>query len=356
MRVLFVSAPLLGHVFPLVPLAQAVEAAGHEVMIATAGDALQVAQSGLTTCDIAPGFTFGRIAAATMLRHPLIARQELAGAAGTRGVGLLFGAVNDRLIGALHALLARWRPDIVVHEPLAVAGAVAAARAGVPAVLHENSLFDGPSLVKATARRPLPSAAATISIAPPSVLPGRTGWPMRAVPYGGPTGAPDWLMKPAARPRIVVSRSTVPGPGSGLMRAVVAAAAELDADVILVRPGRRLGQLPDNVQGVGWVSIPAVLPTCAGIVHHGGAGTALAALDAGVPQLIVTGAGDRRHNGKVVADRGAGLAADERELSAALLTRLVTDQRLASDAAAVSAEMLAMPVPSELVPRLLALA
>jgi UDP:flavonoid glycosyltransferase YjiC (YdhE family) len=353
--VLFVSAPLLGHAFPLVPLAQAVEAAGHEVMIATAGDALQVGRSGLTTSDLAPGFAFGRLAAATMLRHPLVARHELAGTGGTRGVGLLFGAVNDRLSGALHALLAQWRPELVVHEPLAVAGAVAAAKAGIPAVLHENSLFDGPSLVKATARRPLPSPAATISIAPPSVLPGRTGWPMRAVPYAGGATAPDWLMKPAARPRIVVSRSTVPGPGSGLMRAVVAAAAGVEADVILVRPDRRLGQLPDNVQGVGWVSIPAVLATCAGIVHHGGAGTALAALDAGVPQLIVNGAGDRRHNGKVVADRGAGLAADERDLSAALLTRLVTDRRLASAASEVSAEMRAMPASSELVPRLVAL-
>jgi UDP:flavonoid glycosyltransferase YjiC (YdhE family) len=178
---------------------------------------------------------------------------------------------------------------------------------------------------------------------------------MRAVAYSGSATAPDWLMRPGTRPRIVVSRSTVPGAGSGLMRTVVAAAAGLDADVILVRPNRRLGQLPDNVQGVGWVSIPAVLPTCAGIVHHGGAGTALAALDAGVPQLIVNGAGDRRHNGKVVAGRGAGLAADERDLTAALLTRLVTDKQLASAAAEVSSEMRAMPAPPELVPRLLAL-
>jgi hypothetical protein len=324
-------------------------------MIATAGDALQVGESGLTTCDVAPGFSFGRIAGLVMLRHPLIARQELAGTAGTRGVGLLFGAVNDRLIGPLHALVARWRPDVVVHEPLAVAGAVAAATAGIPAVLQENSLFDGPSLVKATSRKPLPSPAATISIAPPSVLPGRTGWPMRAVPYAGTATAPDWLRQPATRPRIVVSRSTVPGPGGDLMPAVVAAAAGLDADVILVRPDKRLAQFPDNVQGVDWVSIPALLSTCAGIVHHGGAGTALAALDAGVPQLIVNGAGDRRHNGKVVAARGAGLAADIGDLNTALLTRLVTDRQLASAAAEVSAEMRAMPAPPELVARLLEL-
>jgi hypothetical protein len=101
MRVLVVSAPLVGHVFPLVPLARALCDAGHEVLFATAGDGLRVAEAGFEVRDVAPGFRFGRVAAGTMLRRPMLISAELAGTAGTRVVGHLFGAVNDRLLGGL---------------------------------------------------------------------------------------------------------------------------------------------------------------------------------------------------------------------------------------------------------------
>ncbi|MGW3603886.1 hypothetical protein [Micromonospora sp. NPDC005161] len=134
MRVLVVSAPLVGHVFPLVPLAVALRDAGHDVLLATGGGGLAAADAGLPVHDIAPGFDFGRIALRVLPRHPLVARAELAGTAGTRGAGLLFGALNDQLTDPIVALATRWRPDLVLHEPFAVAGAVAAARLGVPAV------------------------------------------------------------------------------------------------------------------------------------------------------------------------------------------------------------------------------
>lgn len=360
MRVLVVSAPLLGHAFPLVPLTRALRAAGHDVLVATGGDALAVRDAGLPVEDVAPGFRFGPIAARTLIRHPLVSRAELAGEAGTRGVGLLFGAVNARMAEPVAALADEWRPGLVVYEPLAVAGALAAARRRVPGVLHENSLWDGPGLVAVTARRlgrgyPIP--AAVLTIAPPSVVGPRTGWPMRAVPYSGAGPVPDWLARPADRPRILVSRSTVGGPGAGdVMRAVVAVAGSVDAEIVLVRPDRAVDDRVGNVRAVDWVPLPAVLPTCAGIVHHGGAGTILAALAAGVPQLVVPGAGDRTQNARLVARRGAGLAVPARELRAADLTRLATDPALRAAAAEVSAEMAAMPAPEALAARLVELA
>jgi hypothetical protein len=55
-----VSAPLIGHAFPLVPLALALQSSGHEVLVATGGDALAVRDSGLDVDDVAPGFSMGR--------------------------------------------------------------------------------------------------------------------------------------------------------------------------------------------------------------------------------------------------------------------------------------------------------
>jgi len=111
MRVLVVSAPLFGHVFPLVPMARALADAGHEVLIATGGEALKVREVGLPVEDIAPSFSMGPIAARTLLRHPIIAKAELAGEAGTRGVALLFGALNEQIADRVVAAAERWRPD-----------------------------------------------------------------------------------------------------------------------------------------------------------------------------------------------------------------------------------------------------
>jgi UDP:flavonoid glycosyltransferase YjiC (YdhE family) len=349
MRVLVVAAPLIGHVFPLVPLARALRDAGHEVLFATAGDGLRVA--GFEVRDVVPGFRFGRVAAGTALRHPLLIRDELAGTAGTRMVGHLFGAVNDRMLDGVERTARQWRPDRIVFEPLAAAGAVVAARLGVPGILHENSLYDGPALLAATRMRGRPelaAPAAVIRIAPASVAGRGTHLPMRFVPYAGDRPLPEQLAGPPRRPRILVSRSTVAQPGPDRMMSRVAeAAAHVDADVVLIRSTVR--RLPPNVHAVDWVPIPAALAAGAAIVHHGGAGTTLSALQAGAPQLIVRGAGDRRHNAELVAARGAGLAADGRDITPALLTRLVTDPVVAKSAREVSAEIAAMPPPEHLV-------
>lgn len=366
MRVLVVSAPLLGHLRPLVPLALALRAAGHDVLIAAGGDALGADTAGVPTRDVAPGFRFERVARRTMLRHPLIARAEMAGTGGTRGVGLLFGAANDEIVDLVVDLAREWRPDLVGYEPLALAGAVAAASIGVPAVLLENSLFDGPALVAATAAQAgamlrrhgvdaVPAAAAVVTVRPPSF--GGSAEHLRMGPQPPGTGGdvPPWLREPAPGHRIVVSRSTVDGPGGGdPMPRVVAVAADVDAEIVLVCPSDRLvaGSLPDNVRTVGWVPLEEVLPQASAVIHHGGAGTILGACAAGVPQLAVPGPGDRRHNAELAARRGVGLAVPARRITAATLIRLVTEPCLAATAAEVRVEMAAMPPPEAVVPAL----
>ncbi|GEL25954.1 glycosyl transferase [Pseudonocardia sulfidoxydans NBRC 16205] len=362
MRILVVAAPLVGHLLPMLPMARTLAELGHEVVVASGGDALGRDLGGLPAVDVAQDVSFARSAARTVLAHPRLARRELAGEAGTDVVGLLFGAVNEGLADAVVAVAGAFEPEVVVHEPLAPAGALAAARIGVPAVLQENSLYDGPSLVAAVVRSPLfrralrrhglldelPPPADVLTIAPPSVVGVRGGRPMRSVPDDG-AGLPDWLTEPTARPRILVSRSTVAGPGGDPMAAVVAAAPDVDAEIVLVRPTDRLSRksLPPNVRTVGWVPLSAALPHAAAVVHHGGAGTVLTALATGTPQLVVPGPGDRRHNADLVARRGAGLSVAARSITAASLSRLVTDTALHDAAREVRAEIAAMPDPAE---------
>jgi len=98
-----------------------------------------------------------------------------------------------------------------------------------------------------------------------------------------------------------------------------------------------------------------VLPHADAIVHHGGAGTTLAALAAGVPQLVVVGAADRRYNARHVAARGAGLATASGQIDADVLRTVLTAEPLRVAAGEVAAEIAAMPPPEEIAAALTAL-
>lgn len=247
-----------------------------------------------------------------------------------------------------------------MHEPLAVAGAVVAARHGIPSVLQDNTLFDGQELVTATSRSPqlrraarrhgvsgLPPCVLRLHTAPPGLVGRRAGQALRPVPWSGTGDAPGWLCGTPARPRLIVTHSTVTGPGGAAhLRPVLAAAAGLDADVVLVRPPETL-TVPASVRTTGWVPLAQMLPHATAVVHHGGAGTTLGALAAGVPQLIVPGPGDRRRNAELVAAAGAGLAVPARAITTAVLDRLVRDPALRAGALALSGEIAAMPSPAE---------
>lgn len=360
MRVLVVASPMVGHVLPLLPLARAFRAAGHEVLLATGPEGMSAARSGgLEVRDVAPGLTvgptFGRIA----LRHPVLALRGADGRdRGTRFVGMLFAGLAARMVDGLRALAEEEAPDLVVQEPFAGAGAVVAASRGVPVVLVDMTLFDGAELFASTvaalgSAHRVPPPAEVLDLAPAGLVRSASGRPMRFVPEaGGDTPAPPELTRRGDRPRIVVSRSTVADPRPDrLMSSVVAVAADADVDVVLARPDKRVAgrPLPPNVRTTGWLPFPAVFPAAAGAVHHGGSGTLLTALAAGIPQLLVPGAGDRRVNGELLAASGAGLAVPVDRITARDLERLATDDALATAARELAAQIAAMPDPADVV-------
>jgi UDP:flavonoid glycosyltransferase YjiC (YdhE family) len=138
----------------------------------------------------------------------------------------------------------------------------------------------------------------------------------------------------------------------------VAAAAEVDAEFVLalgddidVSP---LGDLPPNVRSVGWTPLNSLLRTCTAIVHHGGGGTALAAIDAGLPQLLAPHPRDafQRTVWNAVARRGIGLVSEPEKVDAALLNRLIADETLRAATAEVRAEMIGLPTVAATVQRI----
>ncbi len=373
MRVLVVASPMVGHILPLLPLADAFRRAGHEVVLATGPEGLESARSsGLDVRDVAPGLRVGPVFGKVAFRHPVGAIRAARGQdRGTAFVGMLLSGVAAGMVDGLTALTEEWAPDLVVQEALAGAGGLVAAARGVPVVVVNMTLFDGADLYRSATgalapeaqRRGLaapPPPAAVLNVAPASLVDLPSGRPMRFVPVAGrDVAAPEDLLRPGDRPRIVVSRSTVADPfPDRLMSSVVSAAPDAAVQVVLVRPDKRVAgrRLPPNVRTTDYLPFSAVFRAASGAVHHGGAGTLLTALAAGIPQLVVPGTGDRTVNSELVARRGAGLAVPARQITARHLEQLATDPALAAAARDVSDEIAAMPAPSEIVGDLTALA
>ncbi|WP_280301521.1 nucleotide disphospho-sugar-binding domain-containing protein [Nocardia neocaledoniensis] len=362
----------MGHLFPMVPLAWALRAAGHDVMVATAGQGLVAARSGLPAVDVAP--RFDRKAMTDRLRREDPAAADRLGELRYRRLTDLcqaaeFAAFSSMpLVERTIALATRWRPEVIVQSQLQGAGLVAAGALGIPVINHHFGIAEtaGMAMLLRTHMAAaftehgadVPARIATIEVAPPSVLDRpAAGWPMRYLPYNGGAVVPDWLTLPPdpGSPRVAVTFGTVdPRRDSGPVRRVIDTAAMVDAEFVLALGHvdvEDLGPLPANVRVVGWVPLTALLPSCAAIVHHGGAGTTLTALACGVPQVVFPGPMDRHINATAIARRGVGTATELDHFGPATLREVLTDVRMRRAAGEVRAEIAAMPGPADLVAR-----
>ncbi|PZS34936.1 MAG: hypothetical protein DLM61_02755 [Pseudonocardiales bacterium] len=321
MRALVVASPGTGHVFPVVPLSWALRSDGHDVLLASAGDGVaRAASAGLAVVDVAPGVDMYEVAKSVGLAiggwgphpTPAVARERAV---------QLFTQVSERMLAGTQHLAQRWQPDVVVYGELQGAGAVVAARLGVPAVEHAIGLVgDGGTFVAEIwprlAAGPPANPTAIIRIAPPSLGPepvaGR--WIMRPVPYNGGAVVPEQLLDPPTRPRVLITMGTVAPRlgGIGMVRDLIDAvvAEPLDILVALGSDPAELGALPESVRAYRWLPLTTALPTCSVMIHHGGAGTTLSALAAGVPQVIVPQGADQFVNAASVSERGCAMTAD----------------------------------------------
>lgn len=375
MRVLFPTAPAIGHTFPMVPLAWAFRAAGHEAVFVTGGDGLTVARAGLPVVDALPGRSttemlsgFARDVPALFAPLSGTTLPEMHAEMDQRKPHII--GAWDLLVDAYVAAAERVRPDLVVHDPILGVGPLIAAKAGVPAVGHGIGLSRfGPELLheppaaRAFQRhgvRP-PDGVRTLDIAPPSLAEGPPSpLAMRYVPYNGATVLPDWLAEPPSRPRIAVTiGSMVPRVGGlGPVERLLAAAPGVDAEFVVAlgdTDPEQAGRLPEpdevppNVRTAAWVPLDALLPTCTAAIHHGGAGTLMTCCTLGVPQLVLPLSPDRHLEAEMLRARGACHITSPDGLDADAVKRLLADDQARTAAAELRAEIAALPTPSAVV-------
>ena len=127
MRVLVTSPAGLGHIHPMVPLARALLARGHEVLGAVPADGVvHVERTGLPAVGIGPG---GLTRPAEVVRrYPEL--QALSPAELPNVLfGKMFGAVAaPAILADLAPVAHEWRPNLVVADAAEFAGHIVAAR------------------------------------------------------------------------------------------------------------------------------------------------------------------------------------------------------------------------------------
>lgn len=371
MRVVCTAVPGSGLFLPTVPLAWALRAAGHEVLLLNNGDGARAAAgAGLPVVDPLPERDLWAefMAAIAEMRKGDADRQPQRGG---------FGWFGEQMIDGMLPVARAFRPDLVITTAEQGAGRLIAADLGVPLVeqgirlgwagLDEHVLAarkDIADYLEPTAQRlglsdaPI-TPVATIDVRPPSMGGTATDTQhlMRYVPYNESRVVPGWVTLPPTRPRVCVTLGSVlPALGGvGVLRGVLAELSTMDIEVLLALGDidlSDLGELPANVRPLGWMPLNALMPTCAAIVHHGGSATVATPLVYGVPQVALPKFADQPLNANVMATRGVGLTVSEPEEVAPALTRVLDDQAFAKAAAEVRDEIAEQPSPAFVADRL----
>ncbi len=333
MRVLVSSTAGAGHFGPLVPFARACLAAGHDVLVAAPESfAESVAAAGL---DHAPfddvpadvmGAVFGRL--------PSMTPEE----ANATVMSDVFGRLDAQAaLPRVTATFDSWKPDIVLREPCEFGAWAAAEKAGVPQVLTSIGVAAMGEAILPMLVEPLAELRAIAGLPDDHTLDSIRNVPcFTTVPSTFDTPLPDgaanvWRFGepfdrgrrgslPAAwgdseAPLVYVTFGSVTGtvgPLAAIYPAVISAVADAPYRVLLttgegVDPGSP-GSIPDNVRVERWWPQADVMPLAAAMVGHGGYGTTMSALAAGLPQVVIPlFAMDQFINGARVAEVAAGI-------------------------------------------------
>lgn len=378
MRILFTANPLIGHVFPMLPLMYAARNAGHEVMVATGAELIPELQGrGFETWTVGP--SFGEAVAEL--------QQSKADSTATPGTELgrdavfLFARPAVRRALELIPLAAVWGPDIVISEVTEFGGREAALATGALPVTHgfgthmpESEMFAGVILEHLSAELGTPSrrhvfdSGLYLDPCPPSLQAGplsdmdsrmiRPG--TGEIPSG--RGLPQEILELPDRPVVYLTLGTVFN-DPDLVRTVLDAIEDLPVSIVVTTgPGADsalLGPRPANVAVVEFVPQALVLPYASAVVSHTGSGTMLGALAAGVPQVCLPRGADQFANAERVVSVGAGVRLLPEEVNPEHLRVAVQEvlhnQVYAQAAKALQVEIGTMPAAAEVLADLVAL-
>jgi UDP:flavonoid glycosyltransferase YjiC (YdhE family) len=377
-KIMFASLGAYGHLYPMMPLALACADAGHEAVIASGSPFL-----GRLPLPTVPGYPpnleLDWAIQEARRRHPDLHDQDFS-------MAMFADVTAESVAPTMIEQCERLRPDLVIYEAMNTGAGVAASLLGIPAAafaillassfygsLHAATVGYQRSMWLQRGRTPPAGnellAAVLINPAPPTLRQASAGETrtiaIRPVAYNEASAeVPAWLTATPTRPRVYLTLGTVSFGAVEVLSRAVAEIAAFDVDVLVtVGPEGEpaaLGEAPDNVYVERFVAQSAVLPLVDLIVHHGGTGTVLSALEVGLPQLLLPQGADQFVNAEILTAAGAARALPkDAQLPGAIgeaAQELLGDAPERQAATRLRDEIAAMPSPGEVVPALVKLA
>ena len=371
MRILFSSLSFPGHLNPLLPYAKVLRARGHEVRIAAPNAiAEKLQQTGLA--HVAYEDTSYEEIVVAFAGEEGMSEEERQDLSTPR---FFVELLARRALPALRETINIWKPDLIVRESCEHAAHIAADEAKVPHIrvavlnpdnekkcfkLNASAIGDlretiglapdrGASICLEPVFTAFPAALGETRISNDAPRPFRVQMPSEEVRTDVPT--------PAWGPRngetfLYMTFGTMAGTTDrerAIYRAAIDSVTDLPVQVLLTTGQNMaehpLGDIPSNVIVETFVPQAEVLPHAQAVVTHGGAGTMLGALAAGVPLVIAPMFADQPDNARSVEAAGAGVAVFEAG-SASLragIENVLKDSDFLVGAKRVSSQMAGMP-------------
>jgi UDP:flavonoid glycosyltransferase YjiC (YdhE family) len=332
MKVLFTTQPSFGHWHPLVPLAHALQAAGHEVAFATT-------PSFAGTIE-AKGFRCFHAGPEETQEEMLSYRERLATVDPLQRADFhlknVYAVRAARTLSAVLDIVREWRPDALVRENTELAGCIAARKLGVVhaavqitptwstflEVLAEplaricESVGLPPEEPEAIIYRDLLLSPRPASLWNPAVPVPPTAVCFRNPDFSqsGEEELPAWVSQLGGRPTVYASLGTYYNRATEVLTAIVRGLRDEPIELILTvgrsRDPAELGAQPPNVHIERYVPQSLLLPYCDAMVFHGGSGTMMGALGQGLPMVILPIAAEQPENARRCLGAGAARVID----------------------------------------------
>jgi hypothetical protein len=163
-RILFVTPPGLGHLFPIVPIAWALRVLGCEVRVATCGVSVSAAtHAGLPSIDVAGSVNlpmvysrfktdFGRSFSVSIDDYTNSLKIQSSDRCGADEN--IFSALGDLMVDGVIQVAREWSANLIIHTPDAAAAPIASTKLSIPSVFLSIGLAHTPEfmfhIVKAT--------------------------------------------------------------------------------------------------------------------------------------------------------------------------------------------------------------
>ena len=373
MRLLFTCLPGFGHFLPMVPLARASAAAGHDVRFATAAAfcphvekaGFQAFAAGLSLPD-----QMQQAAQRYPEQHAMAPGKERFEAFVPR---MLAGVAAPARAADLRPIVEELEPDLLVHDETDFGGPLAATAAQIPYADHSVGFLRPLGMARLAGATLAPVAEQWgvdagefgglfaylyLDVCPPSLQYDEIDeidvahQMQNAHIDAGDEHLPDWIGELRPAPTVYVSLGTIFNQKQDVFVAILEALRDEDLNVIVTIGGGNdpaaLGPQPDNVHVEQFIPQGALLPYCDIAINQGGTAI-LPLLAAGLPLLVMPQSANQFHNAEACVTAGVGRAILPADVSVESVRRelraLRADPRFRERAQEVALETEQMPPP-----------